>query len=160
MKKIAIPLILLASISTLTSCTTKTEAPTADTPVPQAVVETPAPVPTPTPDATTPPVVPPVESTGTVPTSSTPVTKTETISYNTPAGNDDVEFSMTVTDGVITSITTTPKAVHDISKARQTAFAGEISAKVVGKKISELSLSAVGGSSLTTNAFNQFIQTF
>ena len=67
---------------------------------------------------------------------------------------------MTVTDGVITAVSATPKAIHDISMKRQTAFAGEISSKIVGMKKSDLNLSAIGGSSLTTAAFNQFLQTF
>lgn len=154
MKRIALPLTLLASIATLTSCTNKTQSIT-ETPAPQAVVET-API-APAPDAMTPPVVPPAP-TPEVPTEmtpvetasgvtvapSTPVTRTETVNYTTPAGSDPVEFSMTVTDGVITAASATPKATHEISNKRQTAFAGEIASKVVGKKISELSLSAVG----------------
>ncbi len=76
----------------------------------------------------------------------------------TPAGSDSVEFSITVADGVVTAINATPKATNEISKSKQTAFAGEIASKVVGKKISELNLSAVGGASLTTTAFNSFIK--
>ncbi len=160
MKKAALPLILLALISTLTSCTTKTEAPTADTPAPQAVVET-TPV-APAPDATTPPTVPPVEvSPAPAPDATTPpTTKTETVSYTNPSGSDEVEFSLTVTDGVITSVSATPKAKNEISTKLQTAFAEEISSKVVGMKISDLNLAAVGGASLTTGAFNKFLQTF
>ncbi len=159
MKKAALPLILLASISTLTSCATKTST-QVETPAPQAVVETPVVPVAPTPDATTPPAVPPVESTGAAPTSSTPVTQTQTVTYVTPAGSDSVEFSVTVADGVVTAASATPKAANDISKMRQAAFAGEISSKVVGMKKSDLNLAAVGGSSLTTAAFNAFIQTF
>jgi hypothetical protein len=167
MKKFAIPLALLASISTLTSCSNKAQT-TTEAPAPQAVVET-VPV-APAPDAMTPPVVPPATETTTpampteVATGTTttvaPVTRTETVNYTTPAGSDPVEFSVTVVEGVITAASATPKSTHEISNKKQVAFAGEIASKVVGKKISELSLSAVGWASLTTGAFNTFIQSF
>jgi hypothetical protein len=157
MKKFVLPLALLASISALTSCSSKTTTPTPETPAtPQVTVETVPPVVPASPEVTTPPVVPPVENTQ----SAMPVTRTETVSYKTPAGEDPVEFSVSVLDGTITAVTATPKATNDISAKRQAAFAGEISSKVVGKKISELNLSAVGGSSLTTDAFTSFIKTF
>lgn len=106
-------------------------------------------------------VVVPENTTPNAVTEWTPVTRTETVSYKTPAGEDPVEFSVSVLDdGTVTAVTITPKATNDISNKRQTAFASEISSQVVGKKISELNLSAVGGSSLTTSAFNSFIKTF
>ncbi len=106
-------------------------------------------------------VVTPENTTPNTTTEWTSVTRTETVSYKTPAGEDPVEFSVSVLDdGTVTAVTVTPKATNDISNKRQTAFASEISSQIVGKKISELNLSAVGGSSLTTNAFSSFIKTF
>ena len=173
MRKIVAPLALLASISLLTSCTKAPETPIVVPPV----VETPAPVlndgvppaPPAPPEPPMPPAPPaplspdvPVTPADPAPTSSTvaPVARTETVSYQNPAGNDEVEFSVTVTDGVITAASATPKAVHDISKKRQEAFALEVSAKVVGMKAKDLDVDAIGGSSLTTGAFEMFVRSF
>ena len=76
--------------------------------------------------------------------------------YKTPAGEDEVGFTLSVdASGVIVDAKADVLATHDISKKRQTAFAEELPAAVKGKKLSELaSIDRVGGSSLTTKAFN------
>ncbi len=157
-----IPVVLLASTPFIMSCT-------------QDPVSVPAVV-TPTVTGSTETILPPVDtvpsditSTGEsapVPVTnqsnnpSTVVTRTETVYYDTPAGSHPVEFAVTVDSGVITAVAVTPKAEHEISQKLQTAFASNITEKVVGKKISELELSAVGGASLTTTAFNAYIRSF
>jgi hypothetical protein len=88
-------------------------------------------------------------------------TRTETVTYTTPASSQDpVEFSVTVTDGVITAASANAKSDNDISKQFQTAFASDVSVKVIGKKAKDLKLDAVGGASLTTTAFEQFVHSF
>lgn len=80
------------------------------------------------------------------------------MTYATPAGNDPVEFSVTLTDDVITKASITPKAINDASKTRQEAFKAELQT-IVGKKVSDLDgITAIGGSSLTTGAFKRFVQ--
>ena len=154
MKKLILPLALLASIATLTSCTQKAETPTEVTPVP-TVVETPSEV---VPTATGTMEVSTGE-TNQIDTTVAPVSRNETVTYATPAGNDAVEFSVTITDGVITQASATPKANNDISKKMQTGFSADVSSKVVGKKVSDLdTMSAIGGASLTTGAFKRFVQ--
>lgn len=151
MKKIVLPLALLASITTLTSCTQKTETPTPIEPVP-TTVETPV-VPTVTTETTSSEIAPEVTP------ATPPVSRTETVTYATPAGNDPVEFSVTLTDGVITKASATPKSTHEVSKKLQTAFSAELESKVVGKKVSDLdTISAIGGASLATGAFKRFVQ--
>jgi hypothetical protein len=78
-------------------------------------------------------------------------------SYPNPAGMDDVRFTLSVDGmGVITDAKTDILAVHDISKKRQEAFAAGLPAAVNGKKLTELTaIDKVGGSSLTTQAFNE-----
>ncbi|MBP9697742.1 MAG: hypothetical protein KBD65_00930 [Candidatus Moranbacteria bacterium] len=78
-------------------------------------------------------------------------------SYKNPAGEDEVAFSLTVDDnGVITDAATEVLAIHDISKMRQVAFSDGLLAVLKGKKLNELSsIDRVGGSSLTTTAFNK-----
>lgn len=77
--------------------------------------------------------------------------------YKTPAGSDRVEFSIAIdTDGVITNASATALSENEISKKRQMAFAEGIPAVITGKKLSDLSaIDTVGGSSLTTMAFNE-----
>jgi hypothetical protein len=52
----------------------------------------------------------------------------------------------------------TPKGSNDVSKKYQAGFARELSGKVMGKKIANLSMDAIGGASLTTAAFNKFVR--
>ena len=88
------------------------------------------------------------------------LTRKETVTYNNPSGSDSVEFNVTVTDGIITSASAVPKAENQISLKRQTEFAANVSAKVVGKKAKNLEVDAIGGSSLTTAAFETFVHSF
>lgn len=87
----------------------------------------------------------------------TAVTKTSTVSYRTPAGSDAITFTATVKAGVITAASSVTKAQNGTSIWYQDTFAGKVSQAVVGKKIAGLNLSAIGGASLTTTAFEQFI---
>ncbi len=189
MQKITLPLVMIASLATLVSCGQKSVdtsvnlSPTA-TPVVTGVVVTPAAqtgtmgtsttsttstsTTTVQPTTTNPPVT--TSTVSVTPTATTPVTQTprtpetftrrETVSYSNPSGTDTVEFNVTVTDGIITSASATPKADNEISLKRQTAFAAEVSSKVVGKKASDLNIDAIGGSSLTTAAFEKFVHSF
>lgn len=87
----------------------------------------------------------------------TAVTKSSTVSYMTPAGNVPVLFTVTVKSGVITAVSSVTKAQDSTSIGYQNSFASKISQAVVGKKITGLNLSAIGGASLTTAAFGQFV---
>jgi hypothetical protein len=79
------------------------------------------------------------------------------VSYNNPAGEDEVGVTLTLNkEGVIVATATEVLAAHEISKKRQESFASELTATLQGKKLSELTaIDRVGGSSLTTMAFNQ-----
>jgi len=137
MKKIALPLVMIASLVTLVSCGEKT--PTTQVVVP---VENPA-------------------ITGSVVTP-TVLTRKETLSYNVPAPGtaDLIEFDVTVTDGVITRAAAVGKAENEYSKNWQAKFIAELSGKVVGKKAKDLDVDAIGGASLTTAAFETFVRSF
>jgi hypothetical protein len=87
------------------------------------------------------------------------VTKTATITYRTPDGSDPVTFTATVKGGVITAASSVTKARNGTSIWYQDTFATKLSQSVVGKKVAGLNLSAIGGASLTTTAFEQFIST-
>ena len=59
--------------------------------------------------------------------------------------------------GTITDVEVTPEASDSTSDRYQSQFAGGISDEVVGKKITELDVSTVAGSSLTSGGFNDAI---
>lgn len=79
--------------------------------------------------------------------------------YQSPAGEEKVGFKLFVDDtGVIASAEAVVNAVNEVSKMRQTSFATDFPIAVVGKKLAELeAIDRVGGSSLTTKAFNSAI---
>ncbi len=89
-------------------------------------------------------------------------TFSQTQSYKTPAGNDEIIYvSVTLNkSSVIEDITFSHDIpVKPISEKMLTSFKANFSKElVVGKKIDEVSLSRVGGASLTTNAFNEALK--
>jgi hypothetical protein len=158
MQKLTLPLIMIASLTTLVSCGTQAPeaSPLISSPPPvTGVVETQSTVSSgvTVSSGTTSPVVNPVRP--------EVFTRTETVTYQSPADpQDPVEFSVTVADGVITAVSATSKSTSDISQQYQTAFTREISRRAIGKKAKDLKLDAVGGASLTTAAFEQFVHSF
>lgn len=76
--------------------------------------------------------------------------------YKNPGGSDYVAFTLRVDEkGTITEAKTEILAVNPTSKMRQEAFAAALPQVLVGKDLSTLSkIDRVGGSSLTTGAFN------
>lgn len=156
-KNIVAPLLLLSSITLLTSCMAKKDTPPTvpaptQTAAPVDVVTTPVPAAPTTPDTTS--------GSAAVPAAPSALTRTETVSYKNPSGSDEVEFSLTVTDGLITAASANPKAKNEISIKLQTAFAADVASKVIGMKAKDLDIDAVGGASLTTGAFETFARSF
>jgi hypothetical protein len=80
--------------------------------------------------------------------------------YKSPAGEDKVGFTLTVdANGAITDAKTQVMSDNEISKKLQQAFGDGLPAVLKGKKLGELSkIDKVGGSSLTTAAFNQSLE--
>ena len=76
--------------------------------------------------------------------------------YTSPQWEDTIYFSVSVKDGVIVSAIAIPKS-KGVSGQLQKSFAKGLSKAVVGKQVAGLSLDAIGGASLTTAAFEQFI---
>lgn len=104
------------------------------------------------------PPVTPAPTTPTTPAAPVAVTRSATVTYRTPAtSSDPVGFSVTVKNGVITAASATVKSQDKTSIGYQKSFANSISAQAVGKKAAGLNLSAVGGASLTTTAFEKFV---
>jgi uncharacterized protein with FMN-binding domain len=78
--------------------------------------------------------------------------------YVSPGGNQEITVSVTVKDGVITDTSAQNGASDTESKEHQEDFIDNYKSQVVGKKLSEVSLSRVSGSSLTSQGFNDAIQ--
>ncbi|MEH3033221.1 MAG: FMN-binding protein [Aeromicrobium erythreum] len=78
-------------------------------------------------------------------------------SYSRPSGTSSVEVEVKLeADGTISDVTVTPEA-NGTSLQYQQKFVSGIKAEVVGKKIDDLDVSKVSGSSLTSQGFNQAI---
>lgn len=78
-------------------------------------------------------------------------------SYSNPGGVSEVKVELTLAGGKISDITVTPEASDGTSRMHQEDFAGGIADVVVGKGIDELNVTKVAGSSLTSEGFNQAI---
>jgi hypothetical protein len=79
------------------------------------------------------PPVTPTPTTPTTPVVVAPVTKTSTVSYQTPDGSASITFSATVNGGVITAASSVTRATGT-SGYYEDVFARGISAAAVGKK--------------------------
>lgn len=80
-------------------------------------------------------------------------TYTATGNYQSPAQTEEIEVTLTVTDGVVTDAVFTGKATHPTSKLMQGKFSEGFEEAVVGKNINDLTLTVVNGSSLTPKGF-------
>lgn len=79
-------------------------------------------------------------------------------SYNTPGGVQRVEVELDLSeDGTITDLDVDGQAESGNSVQFQGLFESGIEAEVVGKKITELTVTEVSGSSLTSDGFNAAI---
>jgi uncharacterized protein with FMN-binding domain len=85
-------------------------------------------------------------------------TYSATGSYLTPGGRESIELTVTIANGVITTTQLKENASDRDAEEYQAAFAGSYQELVVGKKVGEVSLSRVAGSSLTSNGFNEALR--
>ena len=127
-------------------------------PTPTPVVTEVTPTPTPTPTEPT-PATP--DTTPTTPTASATTYKdgtyTADVSYRAPDQlSHPVHVSLTIANDIVTaSDVTFGTEVFGTTEIRQKSFATAYKTLVVGQSLSTINLSRVGGSSLTTNAFNE-----
>jgi uncharacterized protein with FMN-binding domain len=78
--------------------------------------------------------------------------------YVSPAGPSKVTVEITLADDVVTAVTVTPLSTDSTAKGFQTQFADGIAAVVEGQDIDTLSVSRVGGSSLTSAGFDDAVE--
>ena len=74
--------------------------------------------------------------------------------YNSPAGLEIMNATVTIKNDVITAVSAQNVAKAPISKKLQDNFIGGISGQVVGKNIKDVNVTHVNGSSLTAKSFN------
>lgn len=80
-------------------------------------------------------------------------TYTKTGTYNSPAGSEQVEVTLTLKGDIVTDAVFVGKATNPGSKMAQSAFAAGFKTLVVGKNIDDIKLTVVNGSSLTPKGF-------
>lgn len=78
-------------------------------------------------------------------------------SYRSPGGTEGVGVTLTLKNDVITKVTVVSKANDPMSTRYQGMFIAGISDVVVGKKINEIKVSKISGSSLTAGGFNDAV---
>jgi uncharacterized protein with FMN-binding domain len=85
-------------------------------------------------------------------------TYTASGAYQTPESVESVEVTVTLEDDVITAVEVVGDPQARESQQYQSQFIGGIADEVVGKRIDEISVSRVAGSSLTSGGFNEAIE--
>lgn len=86
-------------------------------------------------------------------------TYTASGSYTSPGGRETIDVSITLdAGGVITASKTTSDADNATSRQYQSEFINNYKDLVVGKKIDDVQLSRVAGSSLTSGGFNDALE--
>ena len=82
---------------------------------------------------------------------------TEKGDYQSPNGNEEVTVTVTLASDVITAVKVVGDGDNPNSKLYQGKFADGIGDVVVGKKIDDIKVDKVAGSSLTSGGFNDAI---
>jgi uncharacterized protein with FMN-binding domain len=82
-------------------------------------------------------------------------TYTETGSYQSPAGPEEVGVTLTLEADVVTAVEVEPMPDNPTTTMYQERFAGGISDAIVGQKLDDLAVDKVAGSSLTSGGFNE-----
>jgi uncharacterized protein with FMN-binding domain len=78
--------------------------------------------------------------------------------YSTPGGNESIGVTVTLKSGVIEDINLEQRATGGDTEIYQRKFASQYKESVVGKNIEEVKLTRVAGSSLTSNGFNDALE--
>lgn len=74
--------------------------------------------------------------------------------YSTPGGTESIDLKITLSKDLVSRSLLTEKGITKEAKQFQASFSSGYKNLVIGKKVSEVSLTRVAGSSLTSNGFN------
>jgi len=77
--------------------------------------------------------------------------------YTSPNGTETVGVELTLAGGAVSDVKITQHPSNPNTRKFQGEFAGGIQSQVVGKKLDEIKVSKVAGSSLTSGGFNQAV---
>ena len=105
----------------------------------------------------TPPVpvqIPPVDTTKKVSYAYKNGTYSATGTYDSPGGQDTLGVKITLANDIVTDVSIVEGASDPISQKYQDKFVSGYKQYVVGKKIVDINLTKVSGSSLTPTGFN------
>lgn len=80
-------------------------------------------------------------------------------SYQTPGGREKLTVKVTLANGVISAVDLERDPTTREAEEYQGKFVSGYKAQVIGKKIDDVQLSRVAGSSLTSGGFNQALET-
>lgn len=83
----------------------------------------------------------------------------DTVQYTSPAGPEEIGVNLSVENGVVKSVDVEVKATNSTSVNRQLSFKNSLQSAIVGKPLTGLQVDRVGGSSLTSRAFDQWVKT-
>ena len=111
----------------------------------------------------------PGQATGTPATSAAPSAAAGSASYKdgiysadgnyvSPNGTETVGVKLTLAGGAVTDVQITQHPSNPNTRKFQGEFAGGIHSQIVGKKLDEIKVSKVAGSSLTSGGFNQAVE--
>ncbi|MEC5191626.1 MULTISPECIES: FMN-binding protein [unclassified Arthrobacter] len=78
--------------------------------------------------------------------------------YVSPNGQETVGVTLTLAGGAVSDVQITPHPSNPNTKKFQGEFAGGIKSQISGKKLDEIKVSKVAGSSLTSGGFNQAVE--
>ena len=78
--------------------------------------------------------------------------------YTSPGGPSAVQVTVTLKSDAVTAVKVEPKAENATAVDYEEQFASGIDEKVIGKKLTELEVAKVSGSSLTGQGFNRAIE--
>lgn len=85
-------------------------------------------------------------------------TYTSSGAYQSPGGREKISVTITVKDGTVTESNVEQEANNRDSEQYQKEFKAGYKEKVVGRKLSDIKLSTVSGSSLTSEGFNEALE--
>ncbi|OFI40071.1 hypothetical protein BIU82_01570 [Arthrobacter sp. SW1] len=78
--------------------------------------------------------------------------------YTSPNGTETVGVQLTLSGGTVSAVDITVHPSNPNTRKFQGEFKDGIAAQVVGKKLDEINVSKVAGSSLTSGGFNQAVE--
>jgi uncharacterized protein with FMN-binding domain len=78
--------------------------------------------------------------------------------YTSPNGTETVGVQLTLAGGTVTAVEITTHPSNPNTRKFQGEFKDGIAAQIVGKKLDEIKVSKVAGSSLTSGGFNQAVE--